>query len=197
MSSPEYEFQSQRIIREKAVMEKKSFPLSKAYQLLEPGPVIMVTTALGKKANIMTMSWHMMIEFVPPLVGIVMSDQNYSFNILKKTKECVINIPTVELISQVVGVGNTTGSKTDKFKKFHFTPQAASIVKAPLIKECYANLESKVVDMHMAGKYNIFILEIVKAWITPSHKRQRTMHHCGDGVFIVDGKVVKIASKKK
>jgi flavin reductase (DIM6/NTAB) family NADH-FMN oxidoreductase RutF len=178
-------------------MPKKTFPLAKAYQLLEPGPVVMVTTSLNGTPNIMAMSWHMMIDFVPPLVGIVMSNQSYSFDILKKTQECVINIPTVELIRQVVGVGNTTGSKVDKFKKFHLTPVPASQVKAPLIDECYANLECKVVDMKMATQYNIFIVEVVKAWVTPSKKRPLTMHHCGNGVFVVDGKVIKIPSKKK
>lgn len=178
-------------------MAKKSLPLSKVYQLLEPGPVIMVTTSRKGKPNIMTMSWHMMIDFVPPLVGIVMSNQNYSFNILKETKECVINIPTVELISTVVDVGNSTGSKVDKFKKFHLTKEEASKVNVPMIGECYANLECKVVDMKMATKYNIFILEVVKAWIIPSKKRQRTIHHAGNGVFIVDGEIIKLPSKKK
>ena len=178
-------------------MVKKSLPLSKAYQLIEPGPVVMVSTLRGDKPNIMTMSWHMMIDFNPPLVGCVMSDQNYSFGILKETKECVINIPTVELASQVVGVGNTTGSKVDKFKKFHLTQEAASCVSAPMIGECYANLECKVVDLTMVAKYEIFILEVVKAWITTSKKRQRTIHHGGNGKFIVDGKLIKLPSKKK
>ena len=100
-------------------MEKNSFPLSKAYQLLEPGPVVMVSTSLNGKANIMTMSWHMMVDFEPPIVGCIISDQNHTFNILKQTKECVINIPTVELTAQVVGVGNTSGRKIDKFKKYN------------------------------------------------------------------------------
>jgi flavin reductase (DIM6/NTAB) family NADH-FMN oxidoreductase RutF len=178
-------------------MIKKSFHLSKAYQLLEPGPVVMVTTSHEGKANIMTMSWHMMVDFEPPLVGCVISDQNYSFNILKKTKECVLNIPTVDLASKVVGVGNTSGAKIDKFKKFHLKQERASKVKVPMISQCYANLECKVVDMKMASKYNIFILEIVKAWITPLKKRPRTIHHCGNGIFTVDGKVIKLSSKKK
>ena len=178
-------------------MIKKSFPLSQVYQLLEPGPVVMVTTSLNGHANIMTMSWHMMIDFEPPILGCVISDQNYTFNILKKIKECVINIPTVELASKVVGVGNTSGSKVDKFKKYHLTQEAAAKVNAPLIAECYANLECKVIDMKMATKYNIFILEVLKAWITPSKKRPRTIHHCGNGVFVIDGKVIKLPSKKK
>ena len=178
-------------------MEKKSFPLSKVYQLLEPGPVIMVSTSRNDKPNIMTMSWHMMIDFEPPLVGCVMSNRNYSFNILKETKECIINIPTAELAVKVVGVGNTTGSKVDKFKKFNLSPEKASQVNVPLIGECYANLECKVIDIHMAAKYNIFILQVLAAWITKSKKRMRTLHHCGNGIFIVDGKIIKLSSKKK
>ncbi len=178
-------------------MVKKSFPLSKVYQLLEPGPVVMVTTSHNGKANIMTMSWHMMIDFEPPILAIVMSDQNYSFNNLKKTKECVINIPTVDLALKVVGVGNTSGSKIDKFKKFSLTQELASQVKVPMIAECYANLECKVIDTKMSSKYNIFILECVKAWITSSKKRHITIHHCGNGAFTVDGRIIKLPSKKK
>lgn len=171
-------------------MVKRAFPLSKVYQLIEPGPVVMVSTT----NNIMTMSWHMMIDFEPPIIGCVISNRNHTFNILKKTKECVINIPSVELAAKVVAVGNTTGRRVDKFKEFHLTPLPASKVKAPLIEECFANLECKVVD---TTKYNIFILEVLKAWITPSKQRPQTIHHCGNGVFTVDGAVIKLPSKKK
>ena len=117
-------------------MAKKSYPLSKVYGLLEPGPVVMVTTANKTRTNIMTMSWHTMLEFEPPLVGCVISGRNFTFDILKATKECVINIPTVALAKKVVGVGNTSGKKIDKFKKFGLTPMAASHVQAPLIGLC-------------------------------------------------------------
>lgn len=176
---------------------KEPFPLSKVYQLLEPGPVVMVTTSQNKKANIMTMSWHMMIDFEPPIVGCIISNRNHTFDILAETKECVINIPTVELAETVVGVGNTTGSKINKFKKFHLTPENAAEVQAPLISECYANLECRVIDMNMSEKYNLFILEVLKAWIRPGKKRARTIHHCGEGVFVADGKQFKLPSKMK
>lgn len=175
-----------------SMMVKKSFPLSKVYQLLEPGPVVMVSTCYKGRPNIMTMSWLTMVDFEPPLIACVISDQNYSFNNLKKIKECVINIPTVNMISQVVGVGNTSGSTVDKFKKFNLTQEVASQVKVPMISECYANLECKVIDMRMAKKYNIFILEVVKAWIASSKKRQRTIHHRGSGAFVVDGTIIKL-----
>lgn len=176
---------------------KKTFPLAKAYQLLEPGPVVMVTTADQEKANIMTMSWHMMVDFEPPIIAIVMSNQNFSFKALLKTKECVINIPSVELAKQAIGVGNCHGTKINKFKKFDLTPQPCSYVDVPMINECFANIECKVIDAHMANKYNIFILEGLKAWKTPSKKRQRMIHHCGNGVFVVDGAIIKIPSNKK
>ena len=178
-------------------MIKKTFPLYRVYSLLEPGPVVMVTTSRKGKANIMTMSWHTMMEFEPPLVGCVISNRNYTFSIVKATKECVINIPTKELAKKAVNCGNTSGRSVDKFKAFHLTPAAATYVKAPLIVECYANLECKVVDTRMVAKYNFFILEVLKAWIDPLVKQPRTLHHLGKGSFMVAGQTIKLPSKMK
>lgn len=74
---------------------------------------------------------------------------------------------------------------------------AGSRVKAPLIDECYANLECQVVDMRMAATYSIFILEVLKAWIDPSKKTPRTIHHCGKGTFMVVGRTITLPSKMK
>ena len=135
-------------------MAKKTYPLSRVYQLLEPGPVVLVTTARRGRANIMTQSWHTMMEFEPPLVGCVISGRNYSFDALRATKECVLNIPAANLAKQVVGIGNCSGKKVDKFKKFKLTPEPASLVASPLIAECYASLECRVADSRMVNKYN-------------------------------------------
>jgi len=176
---------------------KRSYPLSKVYGLLEPGPVVMVTTALKGEANIMTLSWHTMMEFEPPIVGCVISNRNHTFNILKATKECVINIPTVELAEKVVGVGNSSGRKIDKFTIFGLTQAPASRIKAPLIAECYANLECRVIDARMVAKYNFFILEVLKAWINPAKKDPRTIHHRGRGTFMVAGEALTVPSRMK
>lgn len=178
-------------------MAKTSLPLSRVYRLLEPGPVVLVTTAQNGRANVMTMSWHTMMEFEPPLVGCVISNRNHSFGALKATKECVINIPTAELAAQVVGCGNTCGRKLDKFKHFGLTPRAAAHVKAPLIDECYAALECRVSDTKLVSKYCFFILEVLKAWIDASRKNPRTMHHLGRGAFMVAGRTMKLPSKMK
>lgn len=178
-------------------MPKRVYPLSKVYRLLEPGPVVLVTTAGKTGPNVMTMSWHMMMEFEPPLVGCLLSNRNYSFELLKKNRECVINIPTVELAKQVAGCGNTSGRKTDKFTRFGLTPEPASFVRAPLIRECYANLECKLVDTTLTSKYNMFILQVLKAWIDRTVKEPRTMHHLGRGAFMVAGEIIRLPSKMK
>jgi flavin reductase (DIM6/NTAB) family NADH-FMN oxidoreductase RutF len=178
-------------------MAKKSLPLSGVYRLLEPGPVLLVTTAQEGRANIMTMSWHTMIDFEPPLVGCVISNRNHSFGMLKATRECVLNIPTVELAAQVVGCGNTSGRKRDKFRRFDLTPVAAARVKAPLIDECYAALECRVVDAKLVSKYCFFILEVLKAWTDRSRKHPRTLHHLRRGAFMVAGRTIKLPSKMK
>ena len=126
--------------------KKRVLPLAQVYGLLEPGPVVLVTTARAGRVNIMTLSWHTMMDFEPPIVGCVISNRNYSFEILNGTEDCVINIPTVELAEKVVGCGNTSGRRVDKFKTFGLTPVAAAVVKPPLIAECYAHLECKVIE---------------------------------------------------
>jgi len=177
-------------------MRKRKFPLSRVYRLLEPGPVVLVTTARKGRANIMPMSWHTMMEFDPPLVGCIVSDRNHSFGTLKATRECVINVPTVELAAKVVGCGNTSGRRVDKFERFGLTPVRASQVAAPLIGECYANLECRVVDTRLVTKYGFFVLEVLAAWIDPSRKDPRTIHHRGRGVFMVAGRTLKLRSAK-
>ena len=106
----------------------KDLSLSKVYQLLEPGPVVLLTTARRGQANIMTMSWHMMVEFEPPLVACVVSRANHSFAALRATEECVIALPALELAAKVVQKGNTSGRDIDKFAAFSLTPIPAQRV---------------------------------------------------------------------
>ncbi len=173
----------------------RNLPLSKVYQLLEPGPVVLLTTASKGHANVMAMSWHMMVEFTPPLIACIVSNADYSFAALRSTKECVIAVPSRKLARKVVGVGNCSGEHVDKFKRFGLTAVPAKRVVAPLIAECFANLECKVVNTRLVGEYNLFVLEVVKAWIDPAQKNPKTIHHHGYGKFIVDGRTIKLASK--
>lgn len=171
-------------------------PLSKAYRFIEPGPVVLVTTVHKGRTNIMTMSYHMMIQDgSQPLIGCIIGSWDHSFTALHKTGECVIAIPTVDLASKVVEIGNCSGEDIDKFDTFGLTPASAEKVKPPLVAECFVNLECRVADASLADKYNLFILEVVKAWIDPEREERRVIHHNGDGTFVVDGKTINLKEK--
>ncbi len=174
----------------------KAFSLSKVYQLLEPGPVVLLTTSRKGRANVMSMSWHMMVEFEPPLLACIVSNANYSFAALRAAKECVIAIPTVELASKVVKVGNCSGRDVDKFARCGLTPLPSARVAPPLVAECYANLECRVVNTRLVNSHNLFILEVVKAWTDPARKNPKTIHHRGYGKFAVDGRIITLKSSK-
>ena len=175
----------------------RTLPLGKVYRLLEPGPVVLLTTAHAGRTNVMTMSWHTMLEFEPPLVGCVVSDRNFSFGMLEASRECVIAIPEAKLAKKVVAVGNACGRRRDKFGDFGLTPLPASRVAAPRVAECYANLECRVDDASMVPKYGFFGLEVLEAWIDPTVKSPKTLHHRGRGAFMVAGRTLELPSRKK
>lgn len=173
----------------------KDLPLSKVYQFLEPGPVVLLTTAHKGRANVMTMSWHMMVDFDPPLIACIVSNRDHSFTGLRATKECVIALPSIEIAEKVAAIGNCSGRDTDKFYAFHLTPSEAKHVGAPLIAECFVNIECKVVNTSLVNKYCLFVLEGLKGWIDPMQKEQKTLHHKGFGKFIVDGETIELKSR--
>jgi flavin reductase (DIM6/NTAB) family NADH-FMN oxidoreductase RutF len=171
--------------------EMKKLRLSKAFTLLESGPVVFVTTTDGRKHNVMTISWTMVVDFTP-VFAITTGPWNYSYAALRESRECVLAVPAADLINRVVGVGTCSGADTDKFEKFGLTRMEGRHVRAPLIRECLANIECRVIDI--VKRHNIVVLEGVAAYIDGSRKEKRTIHAVGDGTFIVDGP--KIDRKK-
>ena len=165
----------------------KQLALKKAFTLIEPGPVVLVTTACGGKMNVMTISWTMVMDFTPRF-AMLTGAWNYSCEALLKTKECVIALPGAGLLRTAVRVGTCSGRETDKFAKFGLTPQPAKLVKAPLLKECIANIECRVVD-HIR-EHDIFVLDAVAAWTDGKPVAGRMVHAVGDGTFILDGRRV-------
>lgn len=163
----------------------QALKLSKAFTLIESGPVVLVTTSDGGKSNIMTISWTMVMDFTPR-IAITTGEWNHSFRALKKTRECVIAIPAVDLLDKVIGIGTCSGADTDKFARFKLTPAPAKKVKAPLVKECLANIECRVVEI--ISRHNIVVLDGLAAYVDSSRREKRTVHAVGDGTFIVDGR---------
>lgn len=176
---------------------KKSYPLGKIRRHLETGPIVLVSSAWQGRTNLMTMGWHMMMQFRPALFGCYIWEGNHSFEMIRKSRECVINIPTVDLVDQVVGVGNCSGTKLDKFEKFGLTPVAADKVAAPLVQECYANFECKLFDSRLISRYGLFVWQVVKAHVASGPKNPRTIHYRGQGEFMVAGRSIDRRRKFK
>ncbi|WP_437796088.1 flavin reductase family protein [Sorangium sp. So ce693] len=170
--------------------KKADFPVANVRRFLEPGPVVLVSSAHKGQRNIMTMGWHMVMMQEPSLVGCFIWDQNDSYEMVRRSKECVINVPTVDLVRAVIGIGNSHGSEVDKFEQFGLTAVEATKVGAPLIAECYASFECKLVDMSAVKRFSLFVFEVVKAHVATSPRYPTTVHYRGDGVFMVSGRNV-------
>lgn len=176
---------------------KTDLPLENIRKYLEPGPIVLVSSRWKEKNNIMTMGWYTVMEFSPALIGCFITAGNHSFGMIEKSGECVINIPTVDLIDKVIGIGNSTGIDIEKFSEFQLTPEKSEFVQAPCIKECYANFECRVADKRLLAKYNFFILEVMKAHVAVSPKYPTTVHYRGEGVFMISGKHIAFPEKFK
>ncbi|MCJ2187909.1 flavin reductase family protein [Novosphingobium beihaiensis] len=162
----------------------EELPLSRAFTLIEPGPVILLTTHDGQADNIMTLTWSMVLDFSPTF-AIATGPWNHSYAALRDTGECVLSIPSASMIDTAVGIGTCSGENTDKFEKFALTRAKARHVQAPLIRECIGQVECRVADI--TGRHNIIVLEGLAAWTGGTHADQRMIHAVGDGTFIADG----------
>lgn len=166
---------------------KRDFPVWQIRRYLEPGPVVLVSSAWRGAGNVMTMGWHMVMEFEPSRIGCFITGANHSYEIIRRSRECVINIPTADMAEIVVGIGNCTGAEVDKFDRFGLTAVKGEQVRAPLIAECPVSLECRVTDTSLLRKYSLFVLEVVKAHAALRPKYPKTLHYTGDGVFMVAG----------
>jgi flavin reductase (DIM6/NTAB) family NADH-FMN oxidoreductase RutF len=164
-----------------ALQEEK---IENVLTFIEPGPVVLVATRNGETDNLMTISWTIALDFNQDF-ALCTGPWNESFQTLMDTKECVVAVPGADLMEQTVRVGTVDGSQVDKFKAFGFTAQPADIVNAPLIRECLASIECKVIGY--VESYNLIILHAEKLWIQTNAKDKRMFHARGDGTFMIDG----------
>lgn len=184
----------------------KPYPTSKVYRLIEPGPVLLVTTGslVDSTHNVMTIGFHMVIQHQsPPLIGISLGPWDASFAALKKNRECVLVVPSVEIADVVVDVGNCSAddeNEANKWERFGLDALQAQRVKAPLVGGVHviANIECVVEDTRMVSKYSMWVLKPVKAWINPGKipgESGKMFHHRGDGTFVVDGEILDLKDK--
>jgi flavin reductase (DIM6/NTAB) family NADH-FMN oxidoreductase RutF len=169
---------------------KPDLPLRDVRRFLEPGPVVLVTSAHAGERDVMVMGWHTVMEFSPSLIGCVISSANHSHGLIRASGECVINLPTSSQLEAVLGVGSTTGAEIDKFAAFGLTPDESQLVAAPSIRECHAQFECRLHDDSLVERYDFFIWEVVAARAAARPTHPETLHYKGDGTFMVSGKVI-------
>lgn len=128
--------------------------------LLAPVPPVMVSCGDMENSNIITIAWTGILNSNPPKTYISVRPQRHSFEIIKNTKEFVINLTPASLVKEADYCGIYTGAKVDKFEKCNFTKTEASTVSCPLIEECPMNLECKVTDIVELGSHYMFIADI-------------------------------------
>jgi flavin reductase (DIM6/NTAB) family NADH-FMN oxidoreductase RutF len=175
------------------VFPMQELPLKQVSGLLGSGPVILVTTADGERRNVMTIAWHTMLDFNPPLLGIVMGGDHHSRALLEAGRSCVVAIPGADLAPLVMAVGTVSGTEMDKFDAFGITTAKAETVAAPLLADCLANFECRVIDT--LPKYEMIVLEVTKAWVNYNGADQRMLHYRGNGVFRASGAEIDLSAK--
>ncbi len=168
--------------------DKVDLPLQQVRRYLEPGPIVLLSSSHAGERNVMTIGWHTVMEFSPSLVGCVIAASNHSFELVRRSRACVINVPTTALVDAVVGIGTSSGSEVDKFERYGLSVEEG--FDAPVIRECYANFVCRLHDDSLVGKYNFFIWEVVAARVARSPKHPKTLHYTGAGEFMVAEKVI-------
>jgi flavin reductase (DIM6/NTAB) family NADH-FMN oxidoreductase RutF len=145
--------------------EKVEVDLASAYRLLHPRLVVLVSCVdEAGKANVITLAWSMPVSINPPIVAISIAPKRYSHELIQKTGEFVVNIPTMKIVRETLFCGRRSGKTYDKFKETGLTPLPAKMVKPPIIKECVAHLECKLHQQITVGDHTLFIGRVLTAY---------------------------------
>ncbi|MBD8532096.1 MULTISPECIES: flavin reductase family protein [unclassified Massilia] len=172
-------------------VNKRDFPVEQVRRYLESGPLLLLSSAHEGERDIMTLGWHTVMEFTPSLVGCVIASGNRSFELVRRSRECVLNLPTTALIDEVVAIGTSSGRDGDKFERLGLSPEQQQGIAAPGIAECHAQFACRLHDDRLVDQYNFFIWEVIAARVAPTPRHPRTLHYAGGGTFLVPDKIMR------
>ena len=129
-----------------------------------PSPVVMASCIDSRgKPNIITLGMYMTISSEPPLICIGVSPRRYSHDLIVKSGEFVVNVPSISLEKEMIYCGENSGRHVDKFAETGLTPMNSVEVRTPSIRECYGSLECRVVQSHVCGDHTLFVGEVVSS----------------------------------
>ena len=182
-------------------------PLTHAYRLLNPGPVVLVSVGDGERDNLFALTWNLPVRKDPPMVGILSGKRHFSYPFIERTGEFGISVPDRSLADAVYGCGTTTGKKVDdKFAEFGLSREAAKRIKAPLVAEAVATLECRVAQVVDLGASALLIAQILEASAATEHFREgqwtfdgglELLHHLSGKKFCTSTQGIEISAKKR
>lgn len=146
--------------------------------MLYPLPAVMVTVADGEgRDNIITVAWTGTVCTNPPMVYISVRPERYSYHMIAKTGEFVINLTTRKLAYATDYCGVKSGREVDKFASLRLTKQKASKVLPPLIGESPVNMECRVTECMKLGSHHMFLAEVVTVHASEAYMDQKGTFH--------------------
>jgi flavin reductase (DIM6/NTAB) family NADH-FMN oxidoreductase RutF len=136
--------------------------------LLHPCSTSLVTCCDAEgQPNIVAIAWLMPVSVQPPLVGMSIRPTHYSYGLIRTAGEFVINVAPQEIARQVLFCGRRSGRDVDKFAATGLTAAQAQRVSSPIIEECIAHLECRVVQDVEAGDHRLVLAEVLAAYVSP------------------------------
>jgi flavin reductase (DIM6/NTAB) family NADH-FMN oxidoreductase RutF len=177
---------------------KEAITPKKALRLINHGPVVLVTTLNhAGKPNVATIGWVTPISMEPTLVAIGVNPDSYTCELLRETREFVLNIPNTQLLNETHYFGSVSGREVDKLQTMELTRMAATHVNPPLIRECIGHLECHLYSSAPMGDHHLFVGEVVAAsvedelfdghWKT-EEPAAKTIHHLGGDFYTTIGR---------
>lgn len=171
---------------------KAQIPNSIALRLVVPGVVGLITTEYRGRTNVTTVSWMMPAGREPPLVALAVHPSTLCHDLIKRSGEFVVNIPTIDVLNQVMTCGRLSGNDVDKFARTGLALAEPKVVRPPLIEQCIAHLECALVNAFQPGDHTIFLGEVAYAqaeegafeetWLLED-KTTKPLHHLGSNWF--------------
>ncbi|MFB0935338.1 MAG: flavin reductase family protein [Propionivibrio sp.] len=185
----------------------QSVELAKSYLLLNHGPVVLVSSAFHGRRNVMAASWVMPLDFDPPKVAVVVDGRSFTRELIEASGEFALSLPCRRMADKVLAAGSVSGREGDKFAHTGLTTFPASQIGTPLVRDCVAWLECKVIqEKHNQQRYDLFIAEVVAAWADPAvfsegrwhfpDTARRTIHYQAGGSFFETGRAFECATEQ-
>lgn len=180
--------------------------LAKCYLLLNHGPVTLVSSAHHGRRNVMAASWVMPLDFDPPKVLAVIDGRTFTRELVEASGEFALNVPCRKIAERVLAAGSVSGREGDKFAHTGLSAFPATVIGAPLVRDCAAWLECKVIpEKHNQQRYDLFIAEVVAAWADPAlfsdgrwhfpDTARKTIHYRAGGAFFETGRAFECAGE--